>query len=136
MKNHFVSKIVLTFHTVQINFSNDLKKIANFWPSTSNLKSFSQLLEQFFLTESQYNFGNKIIPSLSLIWILSLKITKIYKWNRPIRNNFLGISVQFLVQFLLASRKVYNEVFPFNSFPTARKISFPHPDKLLHEFWQ
>ena len=48
----------------------------------------------------------------------------------------LGHMKTTLVQFIFASRKVYNEVFPFNSFPTARKISFPHPDKLLHEFWQ
>ena len=29
-------------------------------PSASNFKSFSQSLEQFFLTVGQYNFGNKI----------------------------------------------------------------------------
>ena len=33
---------------------------ANSRPSASNFKSFSRLLEQFFLTVSQNNFGNKI----------------------------------------------------------------------------
>ena len=35
-------------------------KIANSWPSASNFKSFSRLLEHFFLTVGQNNFGNKI----------------------------------------------------------------------------
>ena len=46
--------------TVWINCSSDLKKFSNSRPSASNFKSFSRLLEQFFLTESQNNFGNKI----------------------------------------------------------------------------
>ena len=33
---------------------------ANSWLSTSNFKSFSQSLKQFFLTVCQNNFGNKI----------------------------------------------------------------------------
>ena len=46
--------------TVWINCSSDLKNFENSWPSASNFKSFSQLLEQFFLTVGQNNFGNKI----------------------------------------------------------------------------
>ena len=38
---------------------------ANSRPSASNFKSFSRSLEQFFLTVSQNNFGNKI-PVLQL----------------------------------------------------------------------
>ena len=34
--------------TVWINCSSDLKNFANSWPTASNFKSFSQLLEQFF----------------------------------------------------------------------------------------
>ena len=34
-----------------VNFSNDLKVLANYWLSAMNFKSFSRLLEQFFLTE-------------------------------------------------------------------------------------
>ena len=37
-----------------------LKIFANCWPSATNFKSFSQSLEQFFLTVGQNNFGNKI----------------------------------------------------------------------------
>ena len=46
--------------TIWINSSSDLKNVANSWPSTSNFKSFSRSLEQFFLTVGQNNFGNKI----------------------------------------------------------------------------
>ena len=45
--------------TVWINCSSDLKNFANSRPSTSNFKSFSRSLEQFFLTVGQNNFGNK-----------------------------------------------------------------------------
>ena len=37
-----------------------LSYIANSQPSSSNFKSFSQSLEQFFLTVGQNNFGNEI----------------------------------------------------------------------------
>ena len=50
LRKYSVSNIVLTFHC----FSN----ILDFEPGI--LKSFSQSLEQFFLTERQDNFGNKI----------------------------------------------------------------------------
>ena len=45
----------------------DLKNFLNFRPSASNFKSFSQSLEQFFLTVSQNNLGNKI-PLLIDCW--------------------------------------------------------------------
>jgi len=47
---------------VWINCSSDLN-FENSRPSASNFKSFSQSLEQFFLTVGQNNFGNKI-PNL------------------------------------------------------------------------
>ena len=50
----------LFWPTVRKNCSSDLKHFANSWPSASNFKSFSQSLEQFFLTADQNNFGNKI----------------------------------------------------------------------------
>ena len=46
--------------TVRTNCCSDLKIFANSWPSSSNFKSFSRSLEQFFLTEGQNNFDNKI----------------------------------------------------------------------------
>ena len=58
--------------TVWTNCSRDLKIFANSRPSASNFKSFSRLLEQFFLTVGQINFGNKIpvfsdcLPDVSL----------------------------------------------------------------------
>ena len=45
--------------TAWINCSSDLKKISSSWPSALNFKSFSQSLEDFFLTVGQNNFGNK-----------------------------------------------------------------------------
>ena len=47
-------------NTVRINCSTDLKLYANSQCSASNFNSFSQSLEQFFLTVDQNNFGNKI----------------------------------------------------------------------------
>ena len=38
----------------------DLKNFVNSWPSSSNFKSFSRSLKQFFLTGGLNNFGNKI----------------------------------------------------------------------------
>ncbi len=58
-KNILLPKIVLTFHFLNKLFS-DLKNFANSRPSASNFKSFSQSLEQFFLTVGPNNFGNKI----------------------------------------------------------------------------
>ena len=46
--------------TVWTNCSSDLKIFANSQPSSSNFKSFSRSLEQFFLTVGQNNFGNEI----------------------------------------------------------------------------
>ena len=46
--------------TVWINCSSDLKIFANSQPSASNFTSFSQSLDQFFLTVGQNNVGNKI----------------------------------------------------------------------------
>jgi len=46
--------------TVWMNYSSDLKKFANSWPSALNFKKFSLSLEQFFLTVGQNNCGNKI----------------------------------------------------------------------------
>ena len=46
--------------TIWINCSSDLKNFANSQPSALNFKSFTQSLEQFFLTVGQNNFGNKI----------------------------------------------------------------------------
>ena len=46
--------------TVWINCSSDLKKFANSQSSSSNFKSFSPSIEQFFLTVGQNNVENKI----------------------------------------------------------------------------
>ena len=53
--------------TVGINCSSDLKNFANSWLSASNFKFFSLLVEQFFLTVGQNNFGTKI-PFLLMIF--------------------------------------------------------------------
>ena len=55
----FYQKLFWPF-TVWINCSSDLKNFANSRPSALNFKTFSQSLEQFFLTVCQNNFGNKI----------------------------------------------------------------------------
>ena len=67
-----------------INFSSDLK---NSRPSASNFKSFSQSLEQFFLTVGQNNFGNKIpfFPTFLVKKFNKYKVSwieNITLWNR------------------------------------------------------
>ena len=47
--------------TVWINYSSNLKNLANSRPSALNFKSFSRSLKQLFLTVGQNNFGNKIL---------------------------------------------------------------------------
>ena len=49
----------MTFYCLN-NCCSDLRNFANFQPSASNFKSFSQSLEHFFLTVVQNNFGKKI----------------------------------------------------------------------------
>ena len=74
--------------TVRINCSIDLK-ITNSRPSASNFKSFSQSLEQFFLTVNQNNFGNKI-PFLALA--LKLKIGSQQRKQRQTKKRFASLS--------------------------------------------
>ena len=50
VKRHYVTK----------NCSSDFTNFSNSRPSTSNFKSFSGILEQFFLAVGQSNVGNKI----------------------------------------------------------------------------
>ena len=76
--------------TVQIDCSCDLKKL----PSASNFKSFSETLDQSFLTVGQSNFGNKI-PFLwgnverdrPVQWI-QLSCTRIVKMHIKIVNYY------------------------------------------------
>ena len=60
--------------TVRKNCSSDLKNFANSRPSASNFKKNSRSLEQFFLTEGQNNFGNKIpfLYSVQMKIVLSI----------------------------------------------------------------
>ena len=48
LKKEFCYKKLFWHFTVCINCCSDLNNFANFWPSTSNFKSFSQSLEHFF----------------------------------------------------------------------------------------
>ena len=55
-----IQKIIVSAVTIwgnTVNCSSNLKYLANPWPSAPN---FSPLLEHFFLTVGQNNFGNKI----------------------------------------------------------------------------
>ena len=63
--------------TVWINCSSDLKNFANPRPSASNFKSFSQSLEQFFLTVGQNIFGNKIQFLLETLCDLAFAFTSV-----------------------------------------------------------
>ena len=56
-KSILLPKIVLTFYCLKC--SSDLKNFANSRPSAWNFESFSQSLEQFFLTVGQDNVGKK-----------------------------------------------------------------------------
>jgi hypothetical protein len=66
VKKAFCYQKLFWSFTVWINCSSDLKNFENSRPSDLNFKSFSQSLEQFFLTVGQNYFDNKI-PFLSLI---------------------------------------------------------------------
>ena len=59
VKKEFCCQNLFWPFNVWINCSNDLKNFANSPPSAWNFKSFSQSLEQFFLTVGQNNFINK-----------------------------------------------------------------------------
>ena len=58
-KAFYYQKLFWPFN-VWIDCSSDLNNSANSRPSASNFKSFSQSLEQYFLTVGQKIFGNKI----------------------------------------------------------------------------
>ena len=60
IKKAFCYQKLFWSFTVWRNCSSDLQNVANSQPSTSNFKSFSRSLEQFFLTVGRNNFGNKI----------------------------------------------------------------------------
>ena len=65
--------------TIWINYSSGLKNFANSRPSASNFQSFSQSLEQFFLTVGRNNFGNKI-PFLTLKLLKNLEFINWRLW--------------------------------------------------------
>ena len=75
-KKHSVTRKLFWPFTVWINCSSNLKHFANSRPSASNFKSFSQSLEQFFLTIGQNNFCNKI-PIKSVLSTHKNKMQKI-----------------------------------------------------------
>ena len=56
VKNYSVTKKLFWPFTGWIDCPSDLNNFTNSWPSTSNFKSFSGSLEQFFLTVGQNNF--------------------------------------------------------------------------------
>ena len=60
VKKAFCSQTLLSTKHCLIKCSSYLKIFANSQPSVSNFKSFSQSLEQFFLTVGQTNFQSKI----------------------------------------------------------------------------
>ena len=70
VKKAFCYQKLFWSFTVWINCSSDLKVFANSWLSASDFKNFSRSLEQFFLTEGQNNFGNKI-PCFKLAILFS-----------------------------------------------------------------
>ena len=74
--------------TVWISCPSDLKTFATSRPLTSNFKSFSQSLEQFFVIVGQNNFGNKMPFLIPLEFvILQLNLLKFPRetedvWNK------------------------------------------------------
>ena len=67
--------------TFWINCSSDLKFFENSLLSASNFKSFSQSLEQFYLTVGQNNFGNKI-PFLCMFVTLRTRLHTLQNYIR------------------------------------------------------
>ena len=60
MKQNYGKLTFMTFHCSNKLFYWWRTFFANFQPPVSNCKTFSPSIEQFFLTEGQNNFGNKI----------------------------------------------------------------------------
>ena len=81
--------------TVRINCSSDRKTFENSWTSASKFKNFPRSLEQFFLTVSQNNFGNKI-PLV----IERTIISGLFLWKNMCCNSGPCI-VQFYIQYIL-----------------------------------
>ena len=54
---------------LQNPYFSDLKSLEHSWPAVLNFKSFSQSLEQFFLTVGQNNSGSKIPQPISKLRI-------------------------------------------------------------------
>ena len=77
--------------TVRTNCSNDLKMFTNSRPSASNFKKNSRLLEQFFLTVGQNNFGNKILflwKKFRFFFLLLSCLVRFFFQDRQYRNLF------------------------------------------------
>ena len=92
VKKAFCYQKLLWPFTVWINCSGDLKNFANSWPSTLNFNSFSRLLEHFFLTVGQKNFGNKISNFYDLllekVFLVIEKTFEMRGWRPRIRKKF------------------------------------------------
>ena len=65
VKKAFCYQKLLWPCTVWINCSSNLKLSANSWPSASNFKSFSQLLEHFFLSHRWSEQNTNLIKWVS-----------------------------------------------------------------------
>ena len=85
--------------TVWINCSSNLKNFANSWPSVSNFKSFSQSLEQFFLTVGQ----NKI-PLYKLL------VCRLENEKKKHAHNFPFLNKKFLFRYLI--HKIFLKLYP------------------------
>ena len=103
--------------TVWINCSSDLKIFDNSWPSASNFKSFSRSLEQFFLTVSQNNFGNKMSFFEQIFeWVLFLNfLHSNWKYGVLYCSGYINTIIVFKALWLSISTKLLCWDFPFST---------------------
>ena len=97
VKKAFCYQKLFCSFTVWINCFCDLKIFTNSRPSALNFKSFSWLLEQFFLTVVQNNLGNKIPFLISKDEILFIFIVKYWVIGLTLRHFRLLMWPQFWI---------------------------------------
>ena len=108
VKKAFCNQELFWPFTVSINCSSDLRNFENSQPSASNFKSFSQSLEQFFLTVGQNNFGNKIpVPEWAMQHVMqssgTLFASPIYGrfWSTNLVHIFMVTNLSLLLYFIV-----------------------------------
>ena len=111
--------------TVRINCSSDLKMFANSWPSASNFKSFSPLLQQIVSHSSSKQFWKQNTrATLSYFWSVHVK-KKL--GSHPSSYNSLQCCILFEVAFKFLSPSFYSNFGNCNFIEILAPLCNVHP---------